>query len=93
LYNQLHSWKRKSGENIKDFNDRFNTLMICFPQELNPSKDSILRTYISTMRDPYGVLIGRHPITLFEAKESTCEIQENLDSYPLKEEGCLKKTL
>jgi hypothetical protein len=38
LYNQLHSCKRKSGENIKDFNDRFNTLVRCFPQELNLPK-------------------------------------------------------
>jgi len=67
--------------------------VICFPKDLKPYKDTIIRTYISTMRGPYGFLIGRDPITLFEAQESTCEIEENLDSSPLQEEGYLKETL
>jgi hypothetical protein len=93
LYSQLHSCKRKSGENIKDFNDRFNTLVRSFPQELRPSKATILKSYISTMKDPYGVLIGRHPTTLFEAQERACEIEENLASSLIQEEECLKETL
>jgi hypothetical protein len=45
------------------------------------------------MKDPYGVLIGRHPTTLFEAQERACEIEENLASSLIQEEECLKETL
>jgi hypothetical protein len=93
FYNHLHECIRNSWENIKDFNDSFNTLVRFFPQELKPSKATILGTYISMMRDPYGVLIGQHPITLFKAQERDCEIKEKLVSSPLEEEECLKETL
>jgi hypothetical protein len=49
--------------------------------------------YINHEEDPYGVLIGRRPTTLFEAQERACEIEENLASSPLQEEECLKETL
>jgi hypothetical protein len=32
LCNQLHNCKRKTWEDIRNFNDRFNTLVRCFPQ-------------------------------------------------------------
>jgi hypothetical protein len=93
LYNQLHNCERKSREDIKDFNDRFNTLVRCFPQKLRPSKATILKSYISTMKYPYGVPIGRCPTTLFEDQERAWEIEENLASSLVQEEQDLKKTL
>ena len=51
LYSQLHSCKRNLGENIKDFNDSLNTLIRSFRQELIPFKATILKSYISTMKD------------------------------------------
>jgi hypothetical protein len=59
LYNQLHKCKRKLGEDIRYFNERFNTLIRCFPHELKPPKVAILKLYISTMKDLYGNLIRR----------------------------------
>jgi hypothetical protein len=36
---------------------------------------------MSTMRDPCGVIIGKgFPITLLEAQERLCEIEENITS-------------
>jgi hypothetical protein len=93
LCNQLHKCKRKSGEDIRDFNDRFNTLVRCFPQELKPPKASILKLYISTMKDLYGALIREHPTTLFEAQERACEIEENLATSLIQEEENPKETL
>jgi hypothetical protein len=75
LYSQLQSCERNLGEDIKAFNDRFNTLIRCFPQGLRPSKYTILNFYISTMKDLYGILIGRRPTTLFQAQERSCEIE------------------
>jgi hypothetical protein len=75
LYDQLYNCKRISGESIRDFNDRFNTLVRIFTQDFKPSEDTILNSYMSTMKDPCGVLIGRHPRTLFEAQERACEIE------------------
>jgi hypothetical protein len=80
LCNQIHNCKRKIGEYIMDFNDRFNNLVICFPQDLKPPQDSIIKIYISTMKDPYGGLIKEHPTTLFESQERACEIKENLST-------------
>jgi hypothetical protein len=44
------------------------------------------------MKDPYGVLIGRRPTTLFEAQERACEIEENITSSLIQEEECLEET-
>jgi hypothetical protein len=44
------------------------------------------------MKDPYGVLIGRLPTTLFEAQERSCEIKENITSSIMQEEDCLEQT-
>jgi hypothetical protein len=86
LFNQLHNCKRKSGEDIRDFNDRFNTLVRCFPQELKPPKAAIFKLYISTMKNMYGTLIRECPTTLFEAQERACEIEENLATSLIQEE-------
>jgi hypothetical protein len=48
---------------------------------------------MSTMKDPYGVLIGRLPTTLFEAQERVCEIEESITYSLMQEEDCLKETL
>jgi hypothetical protein len=92
LYDQLYNYKRNSGESIRDFNDRFNTLVRSFPQYFKPSQATILKSYMSTMKDPCGVLIGRHPTTLFEAQERACEIEENITSSLMQEEDCLEET-
>jgi hypothetical protein len=81
LYDQLYNYKRNSGESIRDFNDRFNTLVRSFPQDFKPSQSTILKSYMSTMKDPCGVLIGKGcPTTLLEAQERACEIEENMTS-------------
>jgi hypothetical protein len=68
---------RKKKEITKpwDFNDMFNTLVRCFPKDLKPPKASILKLYISTMKDLYGALIRERHTTLFEALERECEIE------------------
>jgi hypothetical protein len=43
------------------------------------------------MKVLYGVLIGRHPTTLFEAQERVCEIEENITSSLIQEEEYLKE--
>jgi hypothetical protein len=76
-----------------DFNDRFNNLVRCFPREMKPPKATILKLYISTMKDPYGALIRRHPTTLFESQERACEIEENLAISLMQEEESPTETL
>jgi hypothetical protein len=44
------------------------------------------------MRDPYGVLIGKHPTTLFEAQERACEIEENITSSLMQTKDSLEET-
>jgi hypothetical protein len=81
LYDKLYNYKINSGESIRGFNNRFNTLARIFPQDFKPSHSTILRSYMSTMKYPRGVLIGKGiPITLFEAQERACEIEENMTS-------------
>jgi len=93
LYNQLHKCKIKSWENIRDFNDRFKTLVRRFPQETKPPKDTIFKLYILTLKDLYGALIRRCPTTLFEAQERACEIEEKLVASLIQEEEIPKGTL
>jgi hypothetical protein len=92
IYDQLYNYKINLGESIRDFNDRFNTLIRSFPQDLKPSQGTILNSYISTMKDPYVVLIRRRPTTLFEAQERVCEIEENIISSIMQEEDCIEET-
>jgi hypothetical protein len=81
LYDQLYHCRREPGEDIRDFNDRFNTLVKKFPQSLEPPKDTILQSYMQTINDPYGSLIGKNnPTTLMEAQQRACQIDENMTS-------------
>jgi hypothetical protein len=68
LYNQLYNYKINSGECIRDLNDRFNTLVRSFHQDFKPYEATILKSYISNMKDPCGILIGIFPTTLFESQ-------------------------
>jgi hypothetical protein len=44
------------------------------------------------MKDPYGVLIGRHHTNLFEALERACEIEENITSSLMQEKDYIEET-
>jgi len=44
------------------------------------------------MKDPYGVLIGKCPTTLFEDQERAYEIEENITSSIIQEEECPEET-
>jgi hypothetical protein len=92
LYDQLCNYKRNSGESIRDFNDRFNTLVRIFPQDFKPSQSTILKSYMSTMRDPCEVLIGKGcPTTFLKAQERACDIEENITSSLSQEEDKLEE--
>jgi hypothetical protein len=87
LYDQLYHFRREPGEYMRNFNDRFNTLMKHFPQSLVPLHNTILQSYTKTLNDPYGSLIGKnYPTTLMEAKERACQINENLTSSHYRDE-------
>jgi hypothetical protein len=81
LCNQLHNCKRRTGEDIRDFNDRFNTLIRCFPQDLKPPPAAIVKLYISTMKDLYGGIVRECPTILFEAQERACENRRKLGYF------------
>jgi hypothetical protein len=93
LCNQLHNCERGTEEDIWDFNDRCNTLIRCFPQDLKPPLVAILKLYISTMKDPYRGLIRERPTTLFEARKRACEIEENLATSFIQGQEDPKKDL
>ena len=80
LCNHLHNCKIKTSEDIRDFNDRFNTLVRCFPQDLKAPPAVILKLYISTMKYFYRGLVRERPTTMFKAEERACEMEENLDT-------------
>jgi hypothetical protein len=94
LYDELYNYKRKPRESIKDFNDRFNTLVRSFPQDFKPSQSTILKSYISTMKDPYGFIIGKGcPTTLFEAQERECDIEEKMAFSLYQDEDCFEEVI
>jgi len=65
-----------------------------FPQDFKPSQGTILNSYMSTMRDPYGVLVGKGlPKALFESQERAYEIKENINFSLYQYEDCLEEII
>jgi hypothetical protein len=78
LYSQYTNICKASSEGIRDFNDRFNLLL----KKIRPSfsEEAVLQHYLNSLEGVLQfTLKDRSPLTLEEAQNFACQIEQNLE--------------
>jgi hypothetical protein len=78
LYSQYLKICKQNDEDVREFNDRFNTLLGRIDSNFQP-ESAILGQYLNSFEGNFQSLLrNRFPTNLKEAQDGACRIEENL---------------
>jgi hypothetical protein len=78
FYSQFLEACKQTDENVREFNDRFNTLINKLEPNFLP-KSIILQRYINSFEGTLELTLkNQFPTNLEEAQDAACQIEENL---------------
>jgi hypothetical protein len=78
LYSQYLKICKQNNETVREFNDRFNTLLSRIDSDLLPDS-AILGQYLNSFEGNFQFILRDHfPTNLKEAQDGACRIEENL---------------
>jgi hypothetical protein len=78
LYSQYLKICKQDDEDVREFNDRFNTLLGRIEPNFQP-ESAILQQYLDSFEGDFqSTLKNRFPTNLEEAQDGACHIEENL---------------
>jgi hypothetical protein len=78
LYSQYLNICKQNHETVREFNDRFNTLLSRIDSDFLP-ESTILRQYLNSFKGNFQfILRNRFPTNLKEAQDGACRIEENI---------------